>query len=197
MEARQFLIPYPSSIVNPRLTELLAYIEQERADLQAAVQLVPAGQRGLHPVENCWSVAEILEHLATVEHGVSRLFEKRLAEARANGLGAELDTSPILPRLDRSRVLDRTRPITAPERVRPSGTMDAESAWTALTASRQQFLTVLRSADGLALGEIVHPHPVLGDIDFYGWIAFIGAHENRHAQQIREMASSSIREAAS
>lgn len=197
MEATQFLVPYPLSIVNPRLTELLSYIERERADLQSAVQLVPPDERSIRPSESCWSVAEILEHLATVEHGVTRLFEKRLAEARANGLGAELDTSPILPRIDRSVVLDRSRTITAPERTRPSGTVDAESAWTALSASRQKFLGVLASADGLALGELVHPHPVLGDIDFYAWIAFIGAHENRHAQQIREMAGSAASEPAS
>lgn len=175
--------------MHPRLVELVDYIEQERADLQAAVQLVPPELRRTRPRADRWSVAEILEHLGTVQHGVLRLFQKRLAEAHAAGLGAELDSSPVLPRIDRRRLMDRSMPIVAPERSRPSGTMDAESAWAALSAERQEFITVLRTASGLALGEIVHPHPVLGDIDFYEWIAFVGAHENRHAQQVREMAA--------
>jgi hypothetical protein len=45
----------------------------------------------------------------------------------------------------------------------------------------------VRSADGLALSEIVQPHPVLGPINLYQWIAFVGAHEARHAAQVMEL----------
>jgi hypothetical protein len=43
------------------------------------------------------------------------------------------------------------------------------------------------AGDGYALGEIVHPHPALGPLDMYGWMAFCGAHAARHAAQIREI----------
>jgi hypothetical protein len=36
---------------------------------------------------------------------------------------------------------------------------------------------------------VVVPHPALGDQNLYQWIAFVGAHESRHAAQIREIAA--------
>ncbi len=41
--------------------------------------------------------------------------------------------------------------------------------------------------DGLALQEIVYPHPWLGPLNAYEWIAFIAAHMARHTEQIREV----------
>jgi hypothetical protein len=31
------------------------------------------------------------------------------------------------------------------------------------------------------------PHPALGVLDGYQWLAFVGTHELRHANQIREI----------
>jgi hypothetical protein len=43
--------------------------------------------------------------------------------------------------------------------------------------------------DGIAIDAVTHPHPVLGVIDAYQWFIFIGSHEARHAEQIREIAT--------
>jgi hypothetical protein len=40
--------------------------------------------------------------------------------------------------------------------------------------------------DGLAIAGIVFPHRLLGPLNLYQWVIFMGAHELRHAQQIRE-----------
>ena len=45
-------------------------------------------------------------------------------------------------------------------------------------------------ADGLAIGEVTAPHPFLGSLNLYQWLIFLGAHEARHAAQIREIAGS-------
>jgi len=39
-------------------------------------------------------------------------------------------------------------------------------------------------ADGLSLGEIKHNHPILGELDLYQWLIFLGQHESRHRKQI-------------
>jgi len=59
-----------------------------------------------------------------------------------------------------------------------------------LNESREMLRAAVAEADGLALGSITHPHPVLGEIDLYQWILFVGHHEARHAQQIDEVAQS-------
>ena len=40
------------------------------------------------------------------------------------------------------------------------------------------------TADGLALGNIKHNHPLLGELDLYEWLVFLGEHEARHKKQI-------------
>jgi hypothetical protein len=51
----------------------------------------------------------------------------------------------------------------------------------------------------MALGDITVPHPVLGPLNLYQWVLFVGGHESRHAIQIREIAqalSGRVRQAA-
>jgi hypothetical protein len=93
----------------------------------------------------------------------------------------------VVGTIDMDRVLNRTVRISASETSWPTGTMDAEAAWAALERARQTLCDAVRSADGLALGALVHPHPVLGPINMYQWIAFVGAHEARHAAQVIEL----------
>lgn len=111
----------------------------------------------------------------------------KIAEACANGLGGERDQSPIVGTIDMDRVLDRSRRITAGEAALPTGKLGVDDAWTAFENARAVLCNTVRDCDGLAIGEIVHPHPVLGPINLYQWIVFVGAHEARHAGQIIEI----------
>jgi hypothetical protein len=57
----------------------------------------------------------------------------------------------------------------------------------------EQTRAALRAAalagDGLALGEVIQPHLVLGPINLYQWLLFVGGHEVRHTAQVREIAA--------
>jgi hypothetical protein len=53
---------------------------------------------------------------------------------------------------------------------------------------RRSFLDVYLSGDGLALAEVVHVHPRLGSLNLYQWGVWVGGHEARHTEQIREIA---------
>jgi uncharacterized damage-inducible protein DinB len=174
--------------MHPRLAELVQYAETQRAVLLAAVDLVPEGLRQQRATEDSWSVAEVLEHLHRVERGVARLFQHRLERASSDGVGAERETGSLMRSLDRFRLTRRDRAIDAPEPVRPRGEYNAEQALAALTESRRALLTALRLGDGLALGELNFPHPLLGSLDLYQWVLFVGQHETRHAAQIQEIA---------
>jgi hypothetical protein len=134
-------------------------------------------------------VAGVVEHLARVETSIARLFSSRLAEARALGLGPEKETTPILSALGMDRVVDRGQRFTTSQAAQPQAALSAEEAWAALEAAGTAFREAFLSGDGLALGELVHPHAALGPFNFYQWAAFVGAHEARHAAQIREIAA--------
>jgi hypothetical protein len=50
------------------------------------------------------------------------------------------------------------------------------------------------AADGLALSRVIHEHPRFGALNVYQWAGFLAAHESRHTQQIRDIASQLARD---
>jgi uncharacterized damage-inducible protein DinB len=173
--------------MHPRTEELLHHLDTQHERLRAAVERVSPDRREVKPSADRWSVAEVVEHLSIVERRLERVFTSKLAEARAAGLGPERDQSPVVGTIDMDRVLDRSRRIRASEGALPSGKLDVGAAWAALERSRQALRDSVAQSDGLALGDVVQPHPVLGPINLYQWIAFVGAHEARHTAQIIEL----------
>jgi hypothetical protein len=174
-------------IMHPRTEELLKHLDSQHERLRRAVDDVPRDKREVKPSAERWSVAEVVEHLSIVETRIARLFSAKLTEARAAGLGRELDESPVVGTIDMDRLLDRTRRVTAAEAALPTGKLDCDAAWAAHERARDAICMSVRGADGLALGDVVHPHPVLGTINLYQWIAFVGGHEARHAAQVMEL----------
>ncbi|HUQ81784.1 MAG TPA: DinB family protein [Gemmatimonadaceae bacterium] len=173
--------------MHPRTEELLRHLDANRAELCAAVDAVPSEIREKRPVADRWSVALVLEHLARVESGLTKVLTGRLAEARAAGqLAPETDTSPVASAYH-DVMLDRTRLIVAGDRVVPRGEMDSATALGALSDSRSKLRELIVAHDGLSIAAVNFPHPVFGPIDGYQWFLFIGSHEARHAAQIREI----------
>lgn len=178
----------PDFAMHPRLAELLAYAELQRAVLLEAVALIPEPMRDRRLDPATWSVAEVLEHLHRVETGIARLLTRSVERARAAGLHPETDGGSVLGSLDTLRLLDRSFRISAPEPVMPRGELTAAQAIAALTESRRALVSALVAGDGLALGRIAHPHPLLGSLNLYQWVLFVGQHEARHAGQLQDIA---------
>jgi len=174
--------------MHPRTEELLRHLDANRVGLRAAVDDVPPSLRNTRPAPDVWSVAEVLEHLTRVEEQLTRLLQSKLSEASTAGaLGPEPDTSSVVDPAAHRLLLDRQRRITAGPRVLPRGEMDAATALAALESVREKLRELLITYDGVTIAAVSHPHPLLGPIDGYGWFAFIGSHEARHAAQIREV----------
>jgi hypothetical protein len=179
--------------MHPRTDELLQYLDAQRAVLRAAFDAVPTDLRDKEPAPGRWSPNAIVEHLAIVDGRVAGLLSARIAEGRAAGsLGPDPSTDPILPTVDVSSILDRTTRVTAPEPIRPTTALDADAAWAALEQATTAVRASVMEGDGLALDTIMHPHPRFGPISLYHWIVVVGAHEARHAAQIRECVQAEV-----
>ena len=105
--------------MHPRMEELLQYLDRQREILRIAVERVPPELREVVPEPGRWSVAGVIEHLARVETSLVRLFTARLTEAKALGLGAETDSTPILGSLGMERVIDRSQRIATSQAGQP------------------------------------------------------------------------------
>ncbi len=174
--------------MHPRLTELLAYLDAQRAHVLGAASSLSPERWSERPAADRWSVSEVCWHLQRVETGVAKLIRKRANEARMSGHPAEDAESSQLGALDGRRVADRSLRLQAPPHVTPTEMPTAALVQQQLNESRELLRTAVAEADGLALSRITHPHPVLGEIDLYQWILFVGQHEARHAAQIIETA---------
>jgi uncharacterized damage-inducible protein DinB len=165
---------------------LLRHLDANRDGLWAAVDSVPVALHLRRPEPGRWSVADVLEHLVLLERRVGALFAQQLsAIPRRRGDAPEIADVDVL--IDTRRLLDRSRPITTGDALRPHGTLDPTTARDALTQSRRVLRDAVSSADGLALETVSLPHPAFGPLNLYQWIAFMGTHEARHAAQIREI----------
>ena len=173
--------------MHPRLEEVLNYLDSERTELLEAIELVPTELRDQPPGPDRWSVAQVLQHLVIIEKRIGMGMTKWVGDAVAGGLGPEPETSSVLNSLDLALIADRSRRRNAPEEVRPNGDLDATSAWTALEQTRAALRAGVLPGDGLALGEVIQTHPVLGPINLYQWLLFVGSHEVRHTAQVREI----------
>lgn len=173
--------------MHPRIAEVLTYLDTNRAALERTLKEVPPASRERRPASERWSVAEVIQHLALVEGRITELLASRIEEARSVKLGIENDASPVAPTFDFARVADRQRPVVAGEAVLPTAPLGADAAWAMLEERRAKLRALVVSADGLPLAKVTAPNRVLGPLDGYQWVLFIGAHEARHTAQIREI----------
>lgn len=174
--------------MHPRSEEVLNYLDARRKELRAAIDSVPLDARNTQPTDDQWSVAQVLDHLTIVDKRVALGVGKWIAEAEGNGLGKETETASVLGTIPAERITDRSRKVEAPEEIRPRTEVDAETAWTELEQARARLRAAFLRGDGLALEQVVQPHPVLGPINIYQWMLFCASHEARHTLQIREIA---------
>ena len=170
--------------MHARLAETMDFVEEKRRELLRSFDGVADDKLALRANPGAWSVAEIIDHLRIVESGVARLITKRVAKAREQGLGEEKSTSSVMSSFDPHAAKLDAGLIQAPEILRPRADIDISEALEGLESSREALRAAVVSGDGLALGEIKHTHMVLGELDLYQWLIFVGHHEVRHRKQI-------------
>jgi len=164
--------------------ELVALLRETRdAFDHALVGMMPA-QWTFKPGPTRWSVFEVVEHVATVETGAAQLVSGRLIarpateKEKAEARGKDLVIVQAMK--------DRGRPMEAPEFVRPSGRWPSPAAAVAaFQESRDRMIALLGRLAG-NLRDYCAPHAILGILDGYQWMLFVGTHLARHTEQIAE-----------
>jgi hypothetical protein len=173
--------------MHPRLQEITADIARVRADLAGLLSSTPADRLSRDPGGGQWTGVQLIEHLGKVEGSTSKMLEGLFVRALMEGLPADPETSSLLHSLDHLRIVDRSRRIAAPERLVPSAEPDLAVSWESLQKVRLRTLAAVATVDGRDLTRVSAPHPIFGPIDGYQWVLFLGQHEERHLDQMREV----------
>jgi hypothetical protein len=172
--------------MHAHLTTVFSMLDESLAAVQASAESVPPALRGRRPAPERWSVAEVLEHLALVEHLFTERIGGRIAAARSRLAAEARERTPLPPRIA-AMMASRAQTRNAPDQVIPTGRMDAETALVALRQAHAGFRAALRDASGLALSTVTYEHPFFGTLNAYQWAELMAGHERRHAAQIAEI----------
>jgi DinB family protein len=173
--------------MHTRLEEILAYLASVRAELAAEIVSRPKEAFTVRPAEGRWTGAEIIYHLGNAEGATTKMLERVFEKALADGIPTDPETSSLVHSLDHLGVPDRgARRIVAPERLEPPPGADLPTSWESLQRVRERTHRAVATVDGRDLTTLSAPHPIFGPINGYQWILFIGQHEARHLDQLRE-----------
>ena len=170
--------------------------EEVRARLVARVESLDEAAQNFRADEAAWTVAEIVEHLATLEHRLSQLAAMMVGKvesvaAAAAGGDAPAASAHFKPfSLDEQVERARTRKFVAPEEVRPRGGVAVADSLARLARSRAALGALRPRIERADLSSATYPHPSFGPLNLYQWIAFIGLHEQRHLNQIERLLNS-------
>jgi hypothetical protein len=163
--------------------ELIQRLDNAREGLMAAVAGLSEPQANFKPSPQAWSVAGIVEHLATVEDFLLMRVEKMASEPDdGNFKGSDVVLF--------DKVLDRSAKFQAPERVHPTGKPLASSL-ERLVATRSRIVDLIRSAPDSHFRQHSMPHPAFGPLDGHQWIVAAAGHCTRHTKQILETKAAS------
>lgn len=159
--------------IRERLKETVSDLTDEQANF------LPEGEK--------WSVANLVEHIAIVENGITRIFAKLLTEAQAAGAAATQGEAKISEDFLQKLSWGRTQKFEAPERVHPSGEKTIAESMAKLDENRQKLEELRPLFESVECSDFKFPHPAFGDLSAHEWLALLGGHEMRHIQQIKNL----------
>jgi hypothetical protein len=175
---------YSGITMNPRLKEIVDEIEAARSELVGIVSDLDEAATARRADPGQWSIGEVMHHLVLMENVVTTLLEKQIKRAKDRSIGADTSIESLLHSLDRFSLETVIDKITAPQSVVPAQGFSKSELLAQLSDSRAKLREAIKEADGVDLSQLQFPHPVIGRIDMYQWILYVGKHERRHIAQI-------------
>jgi hypothetical protein len=172
------------------ISHVLEYISRTHEDVAQAVGALSETQYRFKPAPDRWSIAEILEHMATVEERVLGPIRERLMQSPPPEPGTDCRA---IDALLMEKVPDRSVRVNAPEPLHPTGLCGPAESLDRLRRNHEQLSEFVRSTPDLrehALEAI--PLKIISNgrherADGYQWVLLCAGHDRRHLAQIHEV----------
>ncbi len=163
---------------------ILDQLATSEARLLALVEDLTPAQWSFRERPGRWSIAENLEHVLVVEHGLTRLITEAL---QAPPQPEKCASAPAREPRVHAIGSDRSHKVEALEMILPRGRWPEPAQMVAeLRSIRARTAQWVRELEG-DLRSHFFPHGTFGDLDCYQWLIIMGRHGARHALQIEEI----------
>lgn len=178
--------------MHARLHEVIDIAEQTRAELLGVLGTLNPAQWEAAEVANAWTTAQIVTHLHMVESSSVRALFRTLRDAVRGGSARSEDRQDsVAGSMEHYLTGVASGPMVAPAFIVPPPEVDPSVELQKLETSRQGLMTWAAEADGIALGDLTFPHPIMGPLNLYQWPLFLALHERRHLGQIQRILAAS------
>lgn len=165
------------------ISDIYSVNKNIRANFLSTISGITDDEAVARPDGEKWTIQQIIEHIALVETGISRICGKLLGEAKSAGKTSNGSFAM------REEFAARTQQIAglkveAPDRVQPSGEMPISESIKLLEQSGEALSSMANDLAGTELSANTFPHPFLGELTAAEWLIMVGGHEARHTRQI-------------
>lgn len=163
----------------------LMHLEMTLKGVNDAVQGLSDAQLNFKPAPDKWSVAQVLEHIASAEDMLFGLVQDQAMKAPPRAEDDQEDVKAI-DQLILTAIPDRSQKRSAPEPLIPSNRYGSSAeALKHFTESRAKTLALMQ--DNQDLRNHAMDSPLGKKLDPYQWLLFISAHTERHTKQMLEV----------
>lgn len=161
---------------NEKIREKTKQIVAGLSDEQTA--FLPDGEK--------WTIAHIVEHIAIVQDGMSKISAKLLKEAQ--NAGKTSDGAALLSENYKQKASEARRlKFEAPDRVRPTGNQTIAESLKKMEETQRALEELQPLFESVECSDFKFPHPFMGDLTAHEWLALVGGHEARHLSQIENI----------
>ena len=161
----------------------LTYLEKTRAGVFDAAKGLSDAQLNFKIAPEKWSVAQVLEHIASAEDMLMGLVTEQAMKAPPRPEGEDVKA---IDELVLTAIPDRSEKRSAPEPLKPTNRYgSAAEALKHFGESRAKTQAFMKDTKDLRAHAADSP---LGKkLDPYQWLLFIAAHSERHTKQMLEV----------
>jgi hypothetical protein len=172
------------------ISDIYAANDKIREKLKETVSDLTNEKANFQPEENGgqWTVANIVEHIAIVQEGMTRISAKLLSEAGKRGIKTDGRARMSETFLQKTLEIKDIK-LEAPERARPSGRLSITESLAKMEETRRQLEDLRPLFESVECSDFKFPHPFMGELTAHEWLALIGGHEFRHIRQIENILS--------
>jgi uncharacterized damage-inducible protein DinB len=145
-------------------------------------------EQAMHlPEGEKWTIAHIVEHIAIVQDGMTKISAKLLNEAQSAGKTSADGTVKLSENFTQKAAEAKDLKLEAPERVRPTGNRTIAESLQSMDENRQKLEELRPLFESVECSETKFPHPFMGDLTAHEWLTLVGGHEARHLRQIQNI----------
>ena len=168
---------------NQTIGDIYAKNDKIRENTKQIVASLTDEQTAFLPDGEKWTIAEIVEHIAIVQDGMTKISAKLLTKAQAAGKSSD-GAARLSENFAAKAAEAATLKFEAPDRVRPTGNQTIKESLQKMDESREELEKLRPLFESVECSDYKFPHPFMGDLTAHEWLALIGGHEARHIRQI-------------